>query len=274
MFDKDVRTEAIPERIFELARIVELYASNEKALSKEELKGLFIQEELCTGTTNYFTPVFEAGQELGIISLEDNIVKFTGKKELLKSLMQFRKFCNMTLFNNKESQFYQLIACFLNANDEWFKYGSFTTSDEIQKILNQATGIPTLTLKKDVVLAIRFWISFLGFGYVQEKQKIFLPNMYTALKDFIVSGNIETKKEYSVREFFRNVHQGIQVALGNSVQTMKLNLALSNALRLLHDEKEIILKNNLDSEEVWHLFPNEEHIFTSDITHIIVLEVK
>ena len=66
----------------------------------------------------------------------------------------------------------------------------------------------------------------------------------------------------------------VQVALGNSVQTMKLNLALSNALRLLHDEKEIILKNNLDSEEVWHLFPNEEHIFTSDITHIIVLEVK
>ena len=45
---------------------------------------------------------------------------------------------------------------------------------------------------------------------------------------------------------------------------------MSNALRLLHDNKEIELKKHLDSERTWHLFPNEEHEFTSDVTHIII----
>ena len=41
---------------------------------------------------------------------------------------------------------------------------------------------------------------------------------------------------------------------------------------LVKNAKEIELKIHLDSEKTWHLFPNEEHEFTSDVTHILVKE--
>ena len=93
---------------------------------------------------------------------------------------------------------------------------------------------------------------------------------FTALKDFMILGNFEKGKEYSVEEFLDNLHSSSAVALKNAGTTQTLNLAMSNALRLLHDNKEIELEKHLDSEKIWHLFPNEEHEFTSDITHIII----
>lgn len=48
---------------------------------------------------------------------------------------------------------------------------------------------------------------------------------------------------------------------------------MSNALRLMHDNKEIELERHLDSEKTWHLFPNDEHEFTSEVTHIIIKKV-
>ena len=83
-------------------------------------------------------------------------------------------------------------------------------------------------------------------------------------------GNIDEGQEYSVEEFLDNLHSGSSVALKNARETLSLNLAMSNALRLLHDNKEIELKIHLDSEKKWHMFPNEEHEFTSEITHIFI----
>ena len=94
--------------------------------------------------------------------------------------------------------------------------------------------------------------------------------MYTALKDFMALGDIEKGQEYSVDDFLNNLHVGSAVALKNAKATQRLNLAMSNALRLMHDNKEIELKIHLDSEKTWHLFPNEEHEFTSDVTHIVI----
>ena len=174
------------------------------------------------------------------------------------------------VYKDRSSDFYKIISCFLEANDEWLNYGSVTTSAEVIRLINAETGIPSLKLEKDVIPGVRFWINFLGFGFFQEQAKVFLPNMYTALKDFIVLGSIEKGKEYSIDEFLDNLHSSSSVALKNARTSQTLNLAMSNALRLLHDNKEIELKKHLDSEKIWHLFPNEEHEFTSDITHIII----
>lgn len=221
--------------------------------------------------TSYFRPVFETAKELGLIGCnEEKKVVFTGKKEDIKSLTAFRLFCNSVVFKDRTSEFYKIISCFLEANDEWLSYGSVTASDEVIKLLFNETGISSVRLEKDVILGVRFWINFLGFGFFQEQDKVFLPNMYTALKDFMLLGNIEKGKEYSVEEFLDNLHSGSAVSLKNARTSLTLNLAMSNALRLLHDNKEIELKKHLDSEKIWHLFPNEDHEFTSDITHIII----
>ena len=267
MFFSQIKTEPIPERVLSISQIV-----LEKApIDEKELENILVPPKLNTAKTSYFRPVFDTAEELELIGYNgDRKIVFTGNKDDIKSLTDFRLFCNSKVFSDNSTEFYKIISCFLAANDEWLKYGSVTTSDDVIRIINSETGIASLKLEKDVILGIRFWINFLGFGFFQETSKIFLPNMYTALKDFMVLGSFEKGKEYSVEEFIDNLYSGSAVALRNAKSSQKLNLAMSNALRLMHDKKEIELKMNLDSEKKWHLFLNEEHEFTSDITHIII----
>lgn len=270
MFFSPIKTEPIPERVLSICQIV----ADKGSIDEKELDSILVPVKLSTAKTSYFSPVFETAKELELIGInEEKKVVFTGKKEDIKSLTAFRLFCNSVVYKDKSSEFYKIISCFLEANDEWLNYGSVTTSAEVIRLLNAETGIPSFKLEKDVILGVRFWINFLGFGFFQEQAKVFLPNMYTALKDFIILGNFEKGKEYSVEEFLDNLHSSSSVALKNARESQTLNLAMSNALRLLHDNKEIELKKHLDSEKTWHLFPNDEHEFTSDITHIIIKKV-
>lgn len=270
MFFSPVKTEPIPERVLSICQIV----ADKCSIDEKELESILVPSKLNTAKTSYFSPVFETAKELELIGYnEEKKVVFTGKKEDIKSLTTFRLFCNSVVYKDKSSDFYKIISYFLESNDEWLNYGSVTTSTEIIRLIHAETGIPSLKLEKDVILGIRFWIPFLGFGFFQEQAKTFLPNMYTALKDFMILGNFEKGKEYSVEEFLDHLHSGSSVALKNARESQTLNLAISNALRLLHDNKEIELKKHLDSEKTWHLFPNEEHEFTFDITHISIKKV-
>ncbi len=267
MFFSPIKTEPIPERVLSICQIV----AEKGVIDEKELDSILVPSKLSTAKTSYFGPVFETAKELELIGYnEEKKVIFTGKKDDVKSLAAFRLFCNSVVFKDSTSEFYKIISCFLEANDEWLSYGSVTTSDKVIRLIYAETGISSLKLEKDVILGVRFWINFLGFGFFQETAKMFLPNMYIALKDFMILGSFEKGKEYSVEEFLDNLHSNSAVALKNARTTQNLNLALSNALRLLHDNKEIELKKNLDSEKTWHLFPNKEHEFTSDITHITI----
>ena len=49
---------------------------------------------------------------------------------------------------------------------------------------------------------------------------------------------------------------------------------MSNALRDMHDNKEITLKKNLDSMTRWELFEDKTHEFTKEFTHIIYRGVE
>lgn len=270
MFFSPIKTEPIPERVLSICQIV----ADKGPIDEKKLEGILVPEKLSTAKTSYFRPVFDTAMELELIRRNDEeLIEFSGNKDDIKSLSAFRMFCNSKVFSDSSTEFYKIISCFLSANDTWFKYGSVTTSSEIIRIINNETDIPSLKLEKDVILGVRFWINFLGFGYFQETDKIFLPNMYTALKDFMCLGNIEKGKEYSVEEFINALYSGSSVALSNVKETMCFNLAFSNALRLLHDNKEIQLQNNSDSEKNWFLFRNDAHVFTDCITHIVVKKV-
>ena len=267
MFFSPIKTEPIPERVFSISQIV----SEKGPIDEKELENILIPSKLNTAKTSYFRPVFETAKELELIDYnEDKKVIFIGSKENISSLSAFRKYCNSKVFSDHSTDFYKLISYFLSANADLLRYGSMTSSAEVVRIAVSVTGLPSNYLEKHGLLGVRFWINFLGFGFFQEQAKIFLPNMYTALKDFMALGNIEKGKEYTVEEFLDALHSGSAVALKNARTSQTLNLAMSNALRLMHDNKEIELKKHLDSEKTWHLFPNEEHEFTSEITHIII----
>ena len=266
MFLTGIKKEPIPERILSICQAV----ADREPIDKKDLDYLLVPKALNRDKTSYFGPVFDAATELNLIETnEHGQIIFIGDHKDITDLLTFRIFCNSVVFSDRTSEFYKIISCFLSANDEWLEYGRMTTSQDIVRIVNQETGIPSLTLQKDVLLGIRFWISFLGFGFYQEKEGIFLPNMYMALKDFMMLGSIQ-EKEYAVDDFLNILYPGVSVALAGAKESLSLNLAMSNALRLMHDNQEIQFERHSDSARVWHLFPNPEHEFTDEITHILI----
>lgn len=94
------------------------------------------------------------------------------------------------------------------------------------------------------------------------------------MKDFIKLADLEKGKEYSISEFLEALPSGISVATSRVKKDKTFNLAMSNALRQLHDMKEIQLKRHMDSAERWTLYENKSHEFQSEITHLVFKGVK
>ena len=133
MFFSPIKTEPIPERVFSICRIV----ADKEPIDEKELNSIFIPSELSIAKTSYFSPVFETAKELELIGHnEEKKVVFIGEKDHIKSLSAFRLFCNSVVFKDKSSDFYKIISCFLEANDEWLSYGSVTTSAEVIRLIN------------------------------------------------------------------------------------------------------------------------------------------
>lgn len=270
MFKDKIKPEATPERVYELCKIV----ASENSISNTKLREILEPAEFATNTVYYGT-IKNAAVELGVIE-ENNEITFIQDKKIVKNMDEFRKYCNSVLFMDTASEFYKLCSGFLEANGEWLHHDSIT-SDENARRVSEFSDLPVNDLKKTLILATRFWISYLGFGYISEVPKvkmIFIPNAYIALKDFIKLADLEKGKEYSISEFLEALPSGISVATSRVKKDKTFNLAMSNALRQLHDMKEIQLKRHMDSAERWTLYENKSHEFQSEITHLVFKGVK
>ena len=260
MFDNNVKTEAIPERVFELCSVVA-----ESPKTDVSLMEMFEPECLSTpSTTSYYSTFMEAAIELGLIAKNGNEVSFVGDKKAIKSLDAFRYYCNSVVWKDDSVIFYKLAQTILNSNDEY--WGDNLTSPMIISSIRKK--ISHMIVNETMLRGERFWLQFLGFGYVQEKPKIiFLPNMYIALKDFMRMCEFEVGKEYSVKDFVQSVSKKSSVAFDGAIEHKQFNMAVSNALRQLENNGEIELLRHLDSKEVWNLYKLETKNIT-EITHI------
>ncbi len=267
MFDNIIKTEPIPERVYELCKIV-----SKGKITEADLREKIEPSGLNKSSTTYYASVRDACVELKLIEKNSDNLEFIGEKKVLKNIDSFRKYCNTVVFKDQNSYFFKIIQSYLESNDSWLKYTTLTDVN-IRREIQEKTNIQSVDEK--MMLGSRFWISFLGFGYIQEgKAMFFLPNMHIALQDFCENSELEKKKEYTVREFVELIYDSAAVALKDVFEIRKLNLAMSNALRQMHDRKEIELRKNLDSKEEWELYKDPTHEFTDVITHIVYKGVK
>ncbi len=268
MFDNNIKTEPIPERVLELCKLVsKADIGDAVARDKMEPKGLN------PSSTSYYPSIREVcAQELKLIEKDNDTLKFVGDKRVLKNIDAFRMYCNSIAFSNPESYFFKIVKCFLESNETWLKYKTLTDVN-IRREVQEKENISLVS--EQMMLGSRFWVSFLGFGYIQEGAAMyFLPNMHIALQDFCEMANLEKNHEYSVKEFVEEISKFALVALQNVLEKKEFNLAMSNALRQMHDGKEIVIKKNLDSKEKWRFFCDNTHEFTDEITHIVYKGVK
>lgn len=280
MFNKVPNKSAIPERVFELCNIVK-----DKPQQNDDLKNKIEPDYM--EITNYYNHIKNVAIELNLIKQNENKdIEYIQDKSYLKNMYNLRKYCNSLLFSqdNINSQFFKITNCYLNTNEYWLTHTLGRGNDTFNFVRKQINDT-TLKDDSDELLAIRFWLSFLGFGYIHEfSNSIYLlPNMYIALKDFISLSNFQKGKEYTVSEFFETIEKVSVVGFINDgftsysrdiFSSKTINFAMSNALRQLHDNKEIEIIRNLDSKEIWYLYKNEYHVIEKEITHIIYKGIK
>jgi hypothetical protein len=257
MFTGNMVTEAIPARVYSLYKI----ATSKKDISRTELKGLMEPEGIYEGNS-YFSIILKAATELKLIDIQDTLIVPLISKDQIKSIDDFRLYTISKLDSFEDGQFYKCTNAIVNMNEKVYKYSSISDS-MLKNISDQITP--------QMARGWRFWAQFLGFGYMNNMA--FLPNAYVFVKDVIKLMELGKKTEYKIDDFMNRFNQYGKILSGNLQPERHMNIALSGALRELHDNGEIELKHSSDAENRWILYPSNE-LFNEQIASIIYKGVK
>ena len=261
MFIGNMVTEAIPARVFALYKIVE----SKKDISRSELRGFMEPKEIYEGTS-YFSAIMKAAEELQLVENKDNVVSLSDEVERLKTIEDFRRYVISILPDLSDGQFWKCTNIIVNMNEKIYEYNAI--SDNMLKYISKQLGE---TIKAPMIRGWRFWSQFLGFGLMNDM--VFLPNAYVYVKDVLRLMNLEKKQEYSMSDFMARFMQYGRIMLPASTSEKNLNIAMSSALRELHDNGEIVLKFGSDQEIKWILYPSKE-LFNQLVSSVVYKGVK
>lgn len=261
MFTGNMVTEAIPARVFALYKIV----TSKKDISRSELQELMEPSEIYEGSS-YFSVILRTATELKLVDVQDNTVVALVSKEQIKTIDDLRSYVISKLKNYEEEQFYKCTNAIVNLNEKIYKYSSISDSE----MLNYLSERVDQKITAPMMRGWRFWAQFLGFGYMDGL--VFLPNAYIFVKDVIKLIGLE-KREYQMDEFMTMFNQYGRIMSGNSQNEKFLNLAISGALRELHENGEITLKYISDQASKWILYPSND-LFNNPVSSIIYKGVK
>lgn len=262
MFIGNMVTEAIPARVFALYKIVE----SKKGITRSELQGLMEPKDIYEGTS-YFPAIIKAAEELKVIENKDNTINLFEDKTRFKTIDDFRRYTISILQDLSDGQFWKCTNVIVNMNEKVYEYNTISDSDMLNYLSNELGE----TIKAPMIRGWRFWSQFLGFGVMNDMT--FLPNAYVYVKNVIQLMNLEKKQEYSMSDFMARFMQYGSIMLSPSSADKNLNIAMSNALRELHDNGEILLKYRNDQEIKWILYPSKE-LFNQPISSIVYKGVK
>lgn len=262
MFIGNMVTEAIPARVFALYKIVE----SQKGISRSELQGLMEPKEIYEGTS-YFSAIMKAAEELKLIENKDNVIGLSDDMERLKTIEDFRRYVISILPDLSDGQFWKCTNVIVNMNEKIYEYSAISDSNMLNYISKQLGE----TVKAPMIRGWRFWSQFLGFGLMNEMT--FLPNAYVYVKDVLRLMNLEKKQEYTMSDFMAKFMQYGRIMLSSSTSEKNLNIAMSSALRELHDNGEIVLKFGSDQEMKWILYPSKE-LFNQPVSSVVYKGVK
>ena len=262
MFTGNMVTEAIPARVFALYKIV----ISKKGITRSELQSLMEPEGIYKGNS-YFSTILKAATELKIVDIQDNYVEPLVSEEQLKTIEDFRKYAISKLSGFEDSQFYKCTNAIVNMDERVYKYNLISDTEMLNYISEQIGQQITAPM----VRGWRFWAQFLGFGYMYNMT--FLPNAYVFTKNVIALMNLENKKEYFMDDFMVRFNQYGKIITENLQTEKNFNIALSSALRELHDNGEITLKYDNDLGSIWILYPSNE-LFNAPLASIVYRGVK
>ncbi len=262
MFIGSMVTEAIPARDYALYKIV----ASKKEISRSDLQGLMEPSGIYEGSS-YFSTIMKAATELKLVDIQDNMVYPLVPKEKINSIDDMRIHAISRMISFEGEQFYRCTNAIVNLNEEIFKFKSVSDNDMLAFLSEKAGQNVTAPMAR----GWRFWAQFLGFGYMNDFT--FLPNAYIFVKNVIKLMDLEKKKEYQMDEFMAMFNQYGRILTDNAPSEKYLNLALSSALRELHENDEITIRYISDQASKWILFPSND-LFNNPVSAIVYKGVK
>lgn len=262
MFIGNMVTEAIPARVYALYKIV----ASKKEISRSDLQGLMEPSGIYEGSS-YFSTIMKVATELKLVDIQDNMVYPLVPKEKINSIDDMRIHAISRLISFEGEQFYRCTNAIVNLNEEIFKFKSVSDNDMLTFLSEKAGQNVTAPMAR----GWRFWAQFLGFGYMNDFT--FLPNAYIFVKNVIKLMDLEKKKEYQMDEFMAMFNQYGRILTDNAPSEKYLNLALSSALRELHENDEITIRYISDQASKWILFPSND-LFNNPVSAIVYKGAK
>lgn len=259
MFREKMVTPAIPERVYVLCKIVEKWP-----ISSSELKEKMEPAELNADTsTAYFPDYRTAAEELGLIITSDNMISLAVDPSVIESRQTMRKYVNGVLRKFSDGQFYQV-------THAYYMLGADVLKTE-KNLSNLGPVMSELTGQKVDAMAMRawrFWVSYLGLGYLQEM--FMIPNADVFLQDVIELAGLEKGKKYSFGEFINLISPYCGIIMDDNLKNRRLSYGMSNGLRTLHDAGILKMEHFLDQKDIWTLYPLKAHPIRDTVTNITI----
>ena len=192
MFREKMKTPAIPERVYTLCKIVE-----KKLLTVQELKNK-MEPDYLQQSTSYFADYREAAEELGLISVTDQNVELAASPSAVRSMADMRRYVNGRLEEFADGQFYRVTKAYY-ARGANVLHGEQNVAN-LAPSLEEEIGRP---LDAKAMRAWRFWIVYLGFGYLHGM--FLVPNADVFLHDLMDGTDLDQHLTYSFGEFIENI---------------------------------------------------------------------
>lgn len=262
-----MKHEAIPERVFALCDLVK-----NKRMDEADVKEYF--EPKALKGSSYFSMVRDAASQfqLGLVNVVDKKISLAVDKKDVASLETMRKYIIGHIGNIKNGLFYETSQAYFELNEKAYEYGSVTDQDlmdALQKNMNRSLDV-------DDMRAWRFWAAYLGFGHLARPatgntpQMNFLPNLYRYLQAAIEIADLKKDVEYRIDDFMAAIQPYCDIAMKDAITTHRLNMAMSYGLRMLHDNKEIELRYQLDNQNLWYLYESDLHMIRKEVSHVTI----
>lgn len=263
MFIGNMVTEAIPARVYSLYKI----SVSKKDMTRADVQGQMEPPGIYEASSSYFAAILRAATELKLVEVQDNIIVPLIPREQMQDIEDFRLYVISKIDTFRDEQFYKCTNTIVNMNERIYEYSSISEL-EMLNILSTAIG---QQITEPMTRGWRFWAQFLGVGYMNDMA--FLPNAYIFAKNVLRLIKLEKKREYKIDDFMTLFNQYGRILTDNLNPERNMNIALSSALRELHDNGEIELKYSSDAENRWLLYPSNES-FNEQVASVVFKGVK
>ena len=253
-----MRMAPTPERVLAVCRLVA-----QKPISESDLRDAMSLLNTDVDIQPITESVNVALSELDLIKNQNGLLTLAVDEKIISSPTEFRRYVSEKVFQKKDSTFYMFTRWAIAQNERLF---SLTNWESMAKTCAQEHA-ELKALNENAVVGWRFWAAFLGLGYLSGT--MIIPNMKLRLEDVI---RMKFAKKFKYNEAVRATDfiAWLSGKLPEVDMTGKLPLALSAALRTLHELHIIELATWQDGEKIMLYFVDGEPI--NDFTHVTVKE--